>query len=97
VHCPSAIETIIGRLEEGPRGELDSLYRSCMWGPTCLHLELSDTLRATRHEVEEDTVVGAVLAGLPEAYDTSEEILEASEEVLELATVCTASANRSTA
>jgi hypothetical protein len=35
-----------------------------------------DALRATGHEVEEDTVVGAVLAGLPGAYDTTVEIQE---------------------
>jgi hypothetical protein len=32
---------------------------------------IRDALRATRHDVEEDVVVGTVLAGLPEAYRNS--------------------------
>jgi hypothetical protein len=63
-------------LKKGPEESLTAyIARAC---------GIRDALRATGHDVEEDTVVGAVLAGLPEAYDMTIEILEASEEGMEL-------------
>jgi gag-polypeptide of LTR copia-type/GAG-pre-integrase domain/Domain of unknown function (DUF4219) len=45
---------------------------------------IRDDLLAIGHGVDEDTVVGAILSGLPESYDTTVEIVEASAATLNM-------------